>query len=83
MDPALIRLSGRWASDVYEIYCRLSKQAAARLSSTIGSTAFDDLESGEFVDEEFAFTRDAASRVATATGSLPVASDGDSSDDES
>ena len=31
---------------------RLSKQGAARLGATIGSTAFEDLERGEFVSEE-------------------------------
>ena len=45
-------MCGRWASDVYEIYCRLSKEAASRMASVIGSTAFEDLERGGFVSEE-------------------------------
>ena len=28
--PELIRLIGRWSSDVYEIYCRLSAQVTRR-----------------------------------------------------
>ena len=50
--PAAIRCCGRWASDVYEIYCRLTKQAAARMTVLIGSTPFEDLERGEFHTEE-------------------------------
>ena len=52
IEPAAIRIAGRWSSDIYEIYVRLSKQGAARLGATIGSTAFEDLERGEFVSEE-------------------------------
>ena len=52
IEPSAIRIAGRWSSDVYEIYVRLSKQGAARLGSTIGSTAFEDLERGAFVSEE-------------------------------
>ena len=50
--PATIRCCGRWNSDVFEIYCRLTKQAAARMTAVIGSTAFDDMERGEFHHEE-------------------------------
>ena len=50
---AAIRVAGRWASNVYEIYTRCSRQSAAALGTTIGSTRFEDLERGEeFVDEE-------------------------------
>lgn len=52
IDPAVIRCCGRWSSDVYEIYTRLTKQAAAKMTATIASTAFDDLERGEFHTEE-------------------------------
>ena len=52
IEPSAIRLAGRWSSDVYEIYVRLSRQAASRLGRVIGSTAFNDLERGEFVSEE-------------------------------
>ena len=46
VDPAVIRAMGRWSSEVYEIYMRLTREAAARLSSTIASTPFHDLERG-------------------------------------
>ena len=37
--PALIRLMGRWSSDVYEIYCRMSRQAALGVGRAISSAA--------------------------------------------
>ena len=43
---------GRWRSDIYEIYTRLTEQAAGRMTSVIGSTTFNDLERGEFHSEE-------------------------------
>ena len=49
--PALIRICGRWSSDVWELYARLSREAAANMTSLIGSTAFNDLERG-FHSEE-------------------------------
>ena len=44
--PATIRLMGRWATDCYEVYLRLTRQTAARMSAIVGSTAFEDLERG-------------------------------------
>ena len=45
--PTMIRLMGRWSSDIYEIYCRLSRQSAVRFGRamaaatvTSGATAF-------------------------------------------
>ena len=52
MDPSLIRMMGRWSSDIYEIYCRMCKQTAVRVGVTIGSTAFNDVEGGAFTTEE-------------------------------
>ena len=52
VEPSAIRLAGRWSSDVYEIYLRLSREAAVRLGRVVGSTSFDDLERGEFISEE-------------------------------
>jgi hypothetical protein len=46
VDPSLIRLMGRWASDVYEIYTRLSREAVVRVGVQVGSTAFNDIERG-------------------------------------
>ena len=54
IDPAVIRCMGRWSSDVYEVYMRLTRETATRLSSTVASTSFADLERGfqtEALDE--------------------------------
>ena len=37
VSPQLIRLMGRWSSDVYEIYCRMSVQAALGVGVSISS----------------------------------------------
>ena len=50
--PSVIRITGRWMSEVWMIYARLSKQAALQVSAVVGSTPFEDLERGEFVSEE-------------------------------
>ena len=52
VEPAVIRVCGRWSSDIFEIYTRLTQQAAANMTGVIGSTAFNDLERGEFHHEE-------------------------------
>ena len=57
MSAAAIRAAGRWSSEVYRIYCRLSRQSAAGVATTIGSTPFEDLERGiQFVDDELVLT---------------------------
>jgi hypothetical protein len=59
MSPSAIRAAGRWSSEVYLIYCRLSRQSAAGVAAMIGSTPFEDLERGvQFVDEELMLTVD-------------------------
>ena len=35
--PSLIRLMGRWSSDVYELYCRMSMESAMHVSAAITS----------------------------------------------
>ena len=68
MSAAAIRAAGRWSSDVYQIYCRVSRQSAAGVATVIGSTPFDDLERGvRFADEELMLT----------IGEMPVASTDD------
>ena len=53
LSPATIRAAGRWSSDIYLIYCRISKESAASIATCIGSTSFEDLERGaQFVGEE-------------------------------
>ena len=44
--PATIRLMGRWSSDVYEIYCRMSLQAALRVGASICSAEVSTVEGG-------------------------------------
>ena len=44
--PALIRLMGRWSSDVYEVYCRLSSQAALRVGGSIAAAEVETVEGG-------------------------------------
>ena len=59
MSAAAIRAAGRWSSDIYRIYCRLSKESAAGVATAIGSTPFEDLERGvQFADEELMLTVD-------------------------
>ena len=52
VEPAMIRLLGRWSSDVAEVYMRMSRQAASRLSTVVGSTRFEDIERDTFQTEE-------------------------------
>jgi hypothetical protein len=51
VSPSLIRLLGRWSSDVYEIYTRMCLGLALDATRQIGSTPFEDLERG-FQNEE-------------------------------
>ena len=44
--PALIRIMGRWSSDVYEIYCRMSEQSALGVGRAISSAEVATLEEG-------------------------------------
>ena len=37
VSPQLIRLMGRWSSDVYELYCRMSLQSAVSVGRAISS----------------------------------------------
>ena len=37
---------GRWSSDVYEIYCRMSIEAAVRVGTAIGGADVTSLEAG-------------------------------------
>ena len=57
VQPTLIRVAGRWSSDIYQIYCRLSLElAAAGMAVVIGSTPFQDAEQGAFRTEELETT---------------------------
>ena len=63
---------------MWEIYARLTKQAALNVSAVIGSTAFDDSERGAFVCEELELTR--AELAALPSVEMDVDGDGDDSD---
>jgi hypothetical protein len=73
VDPAIIRCLGRWSSDVYEIYMRLSRETATRVSVAVASTAFHDLERG--------FSTDALDEVAEVPMHDVDLDDGDDDDD--
>ena len=51
MSPLTIRVMGRWDSDVYRVYCRLSRQSALRVGAAIASTPFDAVDRA-FADED-------------------------------
>ena len=51
MSPLTIRIMGRWDSDVYRVYCKLSRQSALRVGAVIASTPFD-VVAGAFGDED-------------------------------
>ena len=44
--PQLIRLMGRWSSDVYEIYCRMSVESALGVGARLCSQTVETLEEG-------------------------------------
>ena len=44
--PALIRIIGRWSSDVYEIYCRMSERSALGVGQAIAAAEVVTLEEG-------------------------------------
>ena len=49
--PALIRIMGRWSSDIYEIYCRMSVEAALGVGAAIGSATVTRPEDGFHEDQ--------------------------------
>ena len=49
--PNLIRLMGRWKSDVYELYCRMSIEAALGVGEAIASAAVAPLSEVAFHEE--------------------------------
>ena len=52
IQPATIRLLGRWSSDCYQLYVRMTRQAASSVGVAIGSTSFDDIERRAYTSEE-------------------------------
>ena len=49
--PQTIRLMGRWSSDCYDVYLRLTRRVAAQFSAVVGSTAFEDFDQGFRTEE--------------------------------
>ena len=78
--PSIIRITGRWATDIWMVYARLTKQAAFRVSAVVGSTAFDDTERQAFASEELELTPDELAPLSALE--LPVDGEGDNSDSE-
>ena len=78
--PSIIRITGRWATDIWMVYARLTKQAAFRVSAVVGSTAFDDTERHAFASEELELTPDELAPLSALE--LPVDGEGDVSDSE-
>ena len=46
---------GRWSSDIYEIYCRMSEEAALGVGAAICSAVVTDVEAG-FHEEHLELT---------------------------
>jgi hypothetical protein len=45
VSPSVIRLMGRWSSDIYEIYCRMSLESALGVGQAIASALVTSIES--------------------------------------
>ena len=64
--PGLIRLMGRWSSDVYELYCRMSLEAALSVGRAMAAATVTTFEGGfreehlELQPSEVAVMREAA-----------------------
>ena len=50
--PHYIKAMGRWCSEIYEIYCRVSDAAVVRFGTAIASMDYEDFEN-EFQDDEW------------------------------
>ena len=62
VQPALIRLMGRWSSDIYEIYTRMSLEAALAAGRAIASATVTTFE-GSFTQEELELQPDELARL--------------------
>lgn len=66
-----LRAAGRWKGDAMSLYTRASKEAMMSIATIVGSTEFEDIERGEFADEELMVTtKDLGSRGGTYDGHL-------------
>ena len=71
VDGAVIKVLGRWDSDVYEVYTRLTRQAAVLAASAIGSTPFDDTHASILTEEFDEIALPGAAAAAEAALSAP------------
>ena len=71
VSPTLIRLMGRWSSDVYEIYCRMSLQAALGVGAAIASADVSTFEGG-FAEEHLELQPDEVAEFRRAFDSTGV-----------
>ena len=70
VSPQLIRLMGRWSSDVYEIYCRMSLQSALHVGQAISAAMVSDVEAeAGFHEEHLELLQDDISRIRDEFGS--------------
>lgn len=74
MPPQLIRLMGRWSSDVYEIYCRMSAQAAARVGVAVTSADVDPMEPA-FATEQLELLQSEVEAMRAAAGDAGMEED--------
>ena len=79
MHPSVIRIAGRWSSDVWELYARLTQESACDISRIVGSSSFVDVERGSFVAEELEMT---PAELSTYAVDMDVDGEADFSDDE-
>jgi hypothetical protein len=75
--PSLIRLMGRWSSDIYEIYCRLSLESALAVGQAIASAQVTPTAEA-FHDENLEMLPSEVKQLAEVVGSDPESG----SDDE-
>ena len=76
--PQLIRLMGRWSSDVYELYCRMSQEAALGVGRAIASAVVTAPEDG-FREEQLELRTEEVDRWGELAAGLQVEMEGDES----
>ena len=77
VSPAVIRITGRWKSDVWMTYARLTKQSALRVAEVIGSTTFEDAERETFASEELGLVHSELARIGDVDFAVDEADDDD------
>ena len=69
ISPQLIRLMGRWSSNIYEIYCRLSLESALGVGQAIASAQVTEATEA-FQDKELAMLPSEVSEVRQVFGGV-------------